>query len=87
MRHWIFSCKQISRLISESMDRRLPLSTRMGIRFHLMMCTLCRRYRKQLLFIRSLLQTNKTDEEFFCQSLPDDARKRIAKKLSDNKEK
>jgi len=81
MRHWIFSCKQISRLISESMDRKLPLSRRMGIRFHLMMCNLCRRYKKQLLFIRSLVKKNDLKNEFFCQALPDDARKRIKKEL------
>ena len=83
MRHWIFSCKKITGMISESMDRNLPLYQRMGIRFHLMMCALCRRYEQQLLFIRSVLRRNGGTDDIDCQSLPADARKRIAKKLTD----
>jgi len=83
MRHWIFSCKKITRLISESMDRELPLYKRMGIRFHLMMCALCRRYEKQLLYIRSILRQSSEAEDLSCHSMPTDARKRIEEKLND----
>lgn len=83
MRHWMFSCKKITAMVSESMDRKLPLSRRMGIRFHLMMCSLCRRYQQQLLFIRSVLQRNMEADEISGQTLPDDARKRIEQKLTD----
>ncbi len=82
MRHWIFSCKKITGMISESMDRKLPLYKRMGIRFHLMMCVLCRRYQQQLLFIRSVLRRNREADEVSCRSLPDDVRERIEKKLT-----
>ncbi len=70
-------------MISKSMDQKLPLYQRMGIRFHLMMCALCRRYKQQLLFIRSVLHRNNETKEKDCQSLPADARKRIEKKLTD----
>jgi len=83
MRHWIFSCKKITGMISESMDRKMPLSTRMGIRFHLMMCSLCRRYQQQLFFIRSVLRRDKDTDEIPGQTLSGDARKRIEKKLTD----
>jgi hypothetical protein len=83
MRHWIFSCKKITGMISESMDRKLPFYQRMGIRFHLMMCALCRRYEQQLLFIRSVLRRNGETDDRDCQSLPADARERIEKKLTD----
>ncbi len=83
MRHWIFSCKNITSMISESMDRKLPLSRRMGIRFHLMMCHLCRRYEQQLLFIRSVLHRDQETDDVSSQTLPDDARQRIEKKLTD----
>ena len=83
MRHWIFSCKKITGMISESMDRKLPLYQRMGIRFHLMMCALCRRYQQQLLFIRSVFRPNSGTDDMDCQSLPADARERIEKKLTD----
>ncbi len=53
IKHWIFSCKDVSSLISRSMDQKLPFSTRLGIEFHLMMCKLCRRYEKQLLILEA----------------------------------
>jgi len=83
MRHWIFSCKKISSLISQSMDSELSFYKRMGIRFHLMMCVLCRRYHKQLLFIRSILRQNDETEDLSCHSMPTETRKRIEDKLKD----
>jgi len=70
-------------MISESMDRKLPLGRRMGIRFHLMMCSLCRRYRQQLLFIRSVLRLDRQADDSASQTLPGNARERIEKKLTD----
>ena len=49
------SCKEISILISESLDRQLPLHQRIAIRIHLLMCTFCSRYRQQVLFLRDLM--------------------------------
>ena len=86
MRHWLFSCKQISRLISDSMDRQLPLTTRMGIRFHLMMCALCRRYKKQLLYIRNILHNTPEARDISCQALSEAARQRIEKRLQEQQE-
>ena len=86
MRHWVFSCKQITALISLSMDTKLPMYKRMGIRFHLMMCVLCRRYQKQLLFIRSILGHDEEGKDQPCEILSDDARKRIEDTLNDEKE-
>lgn len=83
MRHWLFSCKKVSTLISESMDRKLSVYKRMGIQFHLMMCALCRRYRRQLFVIRSIFQENEEPDQTGCELLSDDARKRIEKKLKE----
>ena len=82
MRHWLFSCKKVSALISESMDSKLPLYKRMGIQFHLMMCALCRRYQEQLLLIRSVFQERDEQDESSCAVLPADARKRIEKEIT-----
>lgn len=49
-------CKDISKLISESLDRKLPLRLRMEIRIHLMMCSICRTYRTRLLFLQTVLR-------------------------------
>lgn len=42
------SCRDISQLISDGMDRNLPLRKRLSIRLHVSMCKFCRRYEKQL---------------------------------------
>ncbi len=72
------------------MDRKLPLHRRMGINIHLMMCYLCRRYKKQLLFLRSILQAEEQNEEINGASLSPEAKEKIRKKLeeeSQNKKK
>jgi hypothetical protein len=46
------SCKEVSRLVSESMDRELPFRQRFSMRLHLLMCSLCSRFRRQLAFLR-----------------------------------
>ena len=48
----MLSCKDVTRLISESMDTSLPIGKRIGMRLHLLMCKFCSRYERQLLLIR-----------------------------------
>jgi hypothetical protein len=51
----MFNCREVTRLVSESLDRRLPLSERIGIRIHLFMCRLCPEAKKQMLLIREAM--------------------------------
>ncbi|MEM8678270.1 MAG: zf-HC2 domain-containing protein [Planctomycetota bacterium] len=37
----MMSCKEVTRLVSESMDRRLTLGEWFSLRVHLTMCKLC----------------------------------------------
>lgn len=46
------SCKDISALVSQGMDTQLPVMKRFSIRLHVSMCSLCRRYEKQLHMLR-----------------------------------
>jgi len=89
MRHWIFSCKKTSAMISESMDRQLPLSQRMGLRFHLMMCRLCSRYQRQLCLIRDTLHAGSAAEqnETTGSGLSPEGRERIKKNLLEETER
>ncbi len=48
----MLSCKQVSILVSESMDRDLPFRQQFSMRLHLFMCSLCSRFRRQILFLR-----------------------------------
>ncbi|GAB4342783.1 MAG: hypothetical protein Kow0099_20610 [Candidatus Abyssubacteria bacterium] len=52
----MLSCEEVTRLVSESMDRRLPLSRRIPMRMHLRMCNLCAKYRRQLLMMRQAVR-------------------------------
>jgi hypothetical protein len=83
MRHWMFSCKEVSQRISESMDRTIPLHQRFFIRMHLMMCRYCDRFRKQLLFLRqlSLFSQSPGEDAESVFSLSDEARERIKSSL------
>lgn len=87
MNHWTFRCRDVSEMISRSMDTRLPLGKRIGIRFHLMMCRLCRRYQQQLALISDALSSvdkaleAEEPDSFFIVPLPDDVKKDIQTRL------
>jgi len=79
MSHWMHNCKEITRMVSESLDRKLPLHQRMGIRIHLFMCKFCSRYRKQLLILREAmrLQERYLEDTKPSLTLSPEARERI----------
>ena len=52
----MLSCKDVSRLVSESLDRKLPFMQRLQVRVHLLMCGFCSRFRKQMLFLKDAAQ-------------------------------
>jgi hypothetical protein len=49
-------CHDITRLISQSMDRPLPLKTRLSMRVHYAICVWCERYRDHLLVLRKAVR-------------------------------
>ena len=81
----MLSCKDVTRLLSESMDRSLPLGKRVGVRFHLLICKFCARYERQLLLIREtawrLATTLEASGGFFGETLSAEARERIRESI------
>jgi hypothetical protein len=78
MKMWMFNCRQIARLVSESMDRELSPGRRLGVRFHLLMCRHCARYRKQLHLMRRLLRSRaSTDAEYYTAAMNEQAKERL----------
>ena len=79
MHHWMYSCKEVTQMVSESLDHKLPLVQRIGIRVHLLMCKFCSRYRKQLLILREAmrLQERYIEDTKPLMTLPTEARERI----------
>ena len=81
------SCKQASRLQSESMDRPLTFFENFGLRIHLLLCKWCRRYGKQLKFLQNAAhQCEEHIEATPAQKLSPEARERIKQKLQSGKE-
>jgi hypothetical protein len=48
----MLSCKDISKLLSDRLDRRLGLMQRLQLRMHLLMCSGCARVERHLGFLR-----------------------------------
>ena len=48
----MISCKDASRLLSQAMDTRLPLGSRVRLRVHLLICDACTNFSKQLALLR-----------------------------------
>lgn len=80
-KYWLFNCKDISRLVSDSMDRNLSLKHRLGIRFHLMMCRYCYRFARQLKRMRQVIQQETAPQTPPRQTLSDKQKQRIREQL------
>ena len=76
----MLSCKQTGELLSQGLDRKLSLSERIKLKFHLIICRTCSCYDKQLQFVarsaRRLMQPDKDSQGI--PPLSDDASTRIS---------
>jgi len=79
----MLTCKDVSKLVSDSLDRTLPLRQRIAVRLHLMMCRMCRAYQKQTLLLRNAVKTyaRSLDKQDPSEHLPEDAAQRIKEAL------
>lgn len=79
----MLSCKQTSLIVSQSYDRRLLWRERIGIRLHLMLCTACSNFKRQMDFIRQALHhfASQEWEENEQLRLSAEALERIARKI------
>lgn len=81
----MLSCKEISKLVSESLDRKLPFWKRMSVWMHLGMCRLCWGFRKSLVHIHKQARQHAVEiERGAAESgvrLSDESRERIKQML------
>ena len=47
----MLNCRQVTRLVSQSMDTKLRWYQWLGMRIHLLYCVWCRRYASQIRFL------------------------------------
>jgi len=82
----MLSCKDVTQLLSESMDHSLPLGKRIGVRLHLLICKFCLRYERQLFLIRETARRFAAIEDTpglpVEDTLSAEARERIRKTLA-----
>jgi hypothetical protein len=83
---WVWNhtpnCAEMSKLASQSLDRQLSWNLRLKMRLHYLICCWCKRYRKQLQFLRQAAP--RLDQQFAAFSsrgLSLDARQRILQKI------
>ncbi|HEY2158191.1 MAG TPA: zf-HC2 domain-containing protein [Isosphaeraceae bacterium] len=78
-------CREASRLASESLDRDLGAIDRLALRSHLLCCSACRRYRRQIGLLRDAMRRlaarAEADDDLPGPPLPDDVRNRIERTL------
>jgi len=81
----MLSCKEVSKLVSESLDHKLSLWKRWNLWMHLSMCRVCAGFRKALLRIHDeahqhavAIEQGSVGEEI---KLPDESRARIKRVL------
>lgn len=48
----MLNCKEATRLMSEAQDRKLAVSERVQLEFHLVLCKGCQNFQDQMAFLR-----------------------------------
>jgi hypothetical protein len=76
------NCREAVRAQSDALERPPTLTTRLGMRLHLLMCKWCRRYGQQIRFLRTAAHEH--SDEFTAaapKKLSHEARARMKQKL------
>lgn len=81
----MLSCKDTTRLVSDSQERKLSLRERLNMRMHLWMCVNCRRFERQMHFMRKALHLlgRRAESDTDGIELSAEARERIRKALNE----
>jgi len=76
------SCREASRMQSEVLDTKLCASKRIGLSLHLLVCKWCRRYGKQIRFLKCAAHEHEENlSESVPQRLSSEAKERIKRRL------
>ena len=75
-------CREAVRLQSEQMDHPLEWWQRLGLKIHLLLCKWCRRYGRQIRFLRTASQSPPEEPSAgAAQRMPPAVRERLAERL------
>ena len=80
----MFSCHDMTRLISQAQDGALPGLVRCKMRLHYLLCTGCRRYREHLGLLRTAVhKLSDSAESNTAYALPEESRNKLKQLLRD----
>jgi hypothetical protein len=83
----MLNCKDMTKLISDSLDRKISITQRLELWAHIMMCGVCRRFRANAIALRNKIRQAKAECEGtglvsesleVATPLPHDAKQRLA---------
>jgi len=75
-------CREVVRILSRSMDSKLPLTMRIKLRLHYLICAWCQRYAKQLHVLRKIASSAPDHvDEFSQDALSSTAKERMKEAL------
>lgn len=52
----MLNCREATKLLSDSLERRLTVRQRIGLRLHVMMCSACRAYGRQIAVLNRMFR-------------------------------
>ena len=52
----MLSCKEVTRLVSDGLDRKLGFGERVALRLHFAVCRGCRNFNRQVMFLREAVK-------------------------------
>ncbi len=82
----MLNCKEVSHLVSDSLDSTQSLYTKLKLYFHFAMCGICYRYKKQISLIRRALTMYSRDihtsADYASLEMPEDSKQRIKEHLT-----
>jgi hypothetical protein len=75
-------CREVVKLLSQSMELRLPMSTQIKLRFHFLICVWCQRYERQLRALRNIAASAPEHLDQICpETLSDSSKERLKRTL------
>lgn len=80
------TCREATRLQSEALDQPLSFPRRLGLALHLMLCKWCRRYGRQIRFLRAAVRSHPDELNQVPDGLSAEARERLKRALESTPE-
>src|SRR5215469_13695345 len=75
-------CREVVRLLSQSMEVKLPITTRIKLRFHFLICAWCQRYERQLWALRKIASSVPEHlDDIYPETLSDSSKERLKQAL------